>query len=135
MADVLTKKKRSEVMAKIRGRGNKTTEAVLAKLLRLHKLTGWRRHVGLPGKPDFTFHQRRLAVFVDGCFWHGCAKHCRMPSSNKSYWRPKIARNKTRDQLVTATLRKRGWRVLRIWQHDLSANPERCVRWIQRWIL
>jgi len=126
MADVLTKKKRSEVMAKIRGRGNKATEAVLAKLLRLHKLTGWRRQAGLPGKPDFAFRQQRLAVFVDGCFWHGCAKHCRMPSSNQSYWRPKVARNKTRDQLVTAKLRKCGWRVLRILQHELR-HPDRVL--------
>src|SRR5262245_16035140 len=135
MSDVLTKKKRSQVMARIRARGNKVTELVLVRLLRFHKLTGWRRHACLPGKPDFTFYQQRLTVFVDGCFWHGCEKHCRMPTSNQSYWQPKIARNKTRDKAITTTLRKRGWRVLRIWEHELAARPEQCVNRIKRYLL
>ena len=93
MADILTKKKRSAVMAKIRGRGNKATEVVFANLLRAHRLTGWRRHAPLPGKPDFAFRQHRVAIFVDGCFWHGCPRHCRFPASNRAYWLKKIAGN------------------------------------------
>lgn len=132
MADILTKKKRSELMARIRGRGNQDTEVVMVKLLRQHKLNGWRRQVALPGKPDFAFRRQRLAMFVDGCFWHGCAKHCRMPSSNRNYWLTKIARNKMRDRLVTAALRKRGWRVVRVWEHELTKrNETRLVRRIQ----
>ena len=130
MADILTKKKRSDVMARIRGRGNNDTEVVMVKLLRLHKLNGWRRHVAPPGEPDFAFHAQRLALFVDGSFWHGCAKHCRMPSSNRDYWLTKIARNKTRDRLVTTVLRKRGWRVIRVWEHELAKKNER--RLVQR---
>ena len=120
-------------MARIRGRGNKVTEVVMVKLLRLHKLNGWRRHAPLPGKPDFVFHSQRLAMFVDGCFWHGCARHCRMPASNQSYWLAKIAGNKTRDKLVAATLRRSGWRVLRIWEHELNReNETRLLRQIRR---
>lgn len=115
-------------MAAVRSRGNKQTELVLAKLLRDNRITGWRRHPALPGKPDFVFRRHRLAVFVDGCFWHGCPCHCRMPSSNQAYWAPKLAKNKARDKVVTAALRKRGWRVLRIWEHDLRNRPALCLQ-------
>ena len=131
MADVLSKKKRSAAMAAVRSRGNKQTELVLAKLLRANRITGWSRHPSLLGKPDFVFRRHRLAVFVDGCFWHGCPSHCRMPSSNQTYWRPKIAGNKARDTLVVAALRKRGWRVLRIWEHELK-KPSRCLARVLR---
>jgi len=75
MPDVFTKRKRSEVMARIRGRGNKDTEIALAKLLRANGISGWRRNQALIGKPDFIFRRERVAVFVDGCFWHGCPIH------------------------------------------------------------
>ena len=165
MPDVFTKSKRSEVMARIRSRGNAATEGALAKLLRRHKITGWRRHVKIvtSGKwrnnksgtsprpspqrgqgekrastrspvtrhmsravrPDFIFRQARLAVFVDGCFWHGCPRHGTKPKSNAAFWRKKISRNQARDRLVTRTLRRAGWRVLRIWEHDLPRATRR----------
>jgi DNA mismatch endonuclease (patch repair protein) len=65
------------------------------------------------------FYLRQIAVFVDGCFWHGCSKHCRMPQGNREYWTRKIADNKTRDRFVNRQLRKRGWTVVRIWEHEL----------------
>ena len=123
MADVFTKKKRSQVMAAIRSRGNKATELKLASILRAAAINGWRRHQPIPGHPDFIFRRARLAVFVDGCFWHGCRWHCRMPRDNRGYWRLKIARNKKRDRAVSKLLRSRGWRVLRIWGHALH-SPE-----------
>ena len=83
MADVFSKRKRSQVMAAIRSKGNKDTELKLAAILRAHGIKGWRRHRPLPGKPDFIFPKHRLAVFVDGCFWHGCRWHCRMPQDNR----------------------------------------------------
>lgn len=126
VADVFTKKKRSQVMAAIRSTGNRATELRLAAILRAHGITGWRRHQPLPGKPDFAFRRERLAVFVDGCFWHGCHWHCRMPKSRQAYWQPKIDRNKTRDRAVRALLRRTGWRVHRIWEHSLRA-PEAVV--------
>jgi DNA mismatch endonuclease (patch repair protein) len=127
MSDVFTKTKRSEVMSRIRGRGNKATEIALARLLRQNKITGWRRHLPIFGKPDFTFRRHKLVIFVDGCFWHGCRKHSNMPGSNQSYWQKKLARNALRDRLVTRTLREQGWYVLRIWEHDLQMNATVCI--------
>lgn len=127
MADVLTKKKRSQVMAAIRARGNKDTELKLASMLRAAGVTGWRRHQPIPGRPDFVFRHARLAIFVDGCFWHGCRWHCRMPQDNREYWQRKISRNATRDRLTTKLLRQSGWRVIRIWAHSLR-SPENVLR-------
>jgi len=111
-------------MAAIRSTGNKATELRAVAIFRAHRIAGWRRHQALPGRPDFSFRRERLAVFVDGCFWHGCRGHCRMPKTSLDYWTPKIARNKRRDQQVRAMLRQRGWRVYRIWEHALK-SPRR----------
>jgi DNA mismatch endonuclease (patch repair protein) len=127
MADVYSKSKRSQVMSRIRGRGNKDTEIVLAKLLRLHKITGWRRHYAIVGKPDFVFPKQKIAIFVDGCFWHGCPKHFKMPSSNLEYWVKKLDANKRRDRQVTKSLRTGGWIVFRIWEHALAKRGEACI--------
>lgn len=135
MPDVFTKAKRSEVMSRIRGRGNKNTELALVKLFRRHKITGWRRHQNVFGKPDFIFQEHKLAVFVDGCFWHGCPKHATKPASNRKFWENKLARNKARDRLVNRTLRRIGWTTLRIWQHELTAkNESRLLHRIQRFL-
>jgi DNA mismatch endonuclease (patch repair protein) len=124
MVDVFSKTKRSMVMSRIRGRGNKDTELALAKLFREYRIKGWRRNQPIFGKPDFVFRQHRLALFVDGCFWHGCLKHSKPPSSNQIYWQAKMIRNKSRDRAVSRALRKRGWRVLRIWEHELARKNE-----------
>ena len=132
MPDVFTKAKRSEVMSRIRSRGNAATEMALAKLFRQNKITGWRRNHKVFGKPDFIFRQVRLALFVDGCFWHGCPKHATQPKSNRAFWKNKFARNLARDKLVNRTLRRNGWRVIRIWECALKKNPLNCLRRIQR---
>jgi DNA mismatch endonuclease, patch repair protein len=148
MPDVFTKAKRSEVMSRIRGRGNKDTELALAKLLRANRITGWRRHLliratvesswlrvesrkrsqnpqpstfnpQLTVRPDFVFPKFRTAVFVDGCFWHGCPKHATWPAHRAAWWRRKIEGNKTRDRVVNRALRRAGWKVVRIWEHEL----------------
>lgn len=124
MTDVFSKKKRSKVMAEIRASGNKSTELRLINILRQNHITGWRRKQNLPGKPDFVFRREKLAVFVDGCFWHGCRWHCRMPKSHQSYWQPKIEKNKARDKAVRRELGQKGWGVLRIWEHELK-NSQR----------
>ena len=120
MPDVFTKTKRSQVMAAIRARGNKDTELKLAAILRAARITGWRRHQPLPGKPDFVFRSQRLAVFVDGCFWHGCPKHGHNPKSNRAYWLPKLRRNRERDAAISRQLSVAGWTVIRLWEHQLS---------------
>jgi len=119
MADVYSKNKRSLVMAAVRATGNKSTELSLIKLFRKCRITGWKRNYSLIGHPDFTFRERRLVVFVDGCFWHGCPKHLRKPKSNVDYWLKKISTNRMRDSRVRRELRRRGWRVLRVWEHEL----------------
>jgi DNA mismatch endonuclease (patch repair protein) len=172
MPDVFTKKKRSEVMSRIRSRGNRETELALAKLLRKHGITGWRRHVQIIGRdvalrrprpqysgrnesatkqkrselrrrhaartsqrdvpafkvrPDFVFRRERVAVFVDGCFWHGCPRHSNLPVNNRPFWRKKLAANRARDLLVTRILRRLGWRVVRVWEHELGKEA-----WMRR---
>ncbi|HEX5397437.1 MAG TPA: very short patch repair endonuclease [Verrucomicrobiae bacterium] len=124
MADVFSKAKRSEVMSRVRGHGNKATELAAIKLFRRNRITGWRRHSWVFGNPDFIFPGCHLAIFVDGCFWHGCAKHATKPACNRSFWENKLARNKARDRLVNRTIRRRGWKVLRIWQHELTRKNE-----------
>ena len=133
MADVFSKTKRSKVMSQIRSSGNKDTELALIRIFRTNQMTGWRRNHNLEGKPDFVFPKDRLALFVDGCFWHGCPAHSRPPKSNQLYWREKLLRNKRRDLLVGRRLRKQGWRVLRIWEHELVLkNLTRLIKRILR---
>jgi DNA mismatch endonuclease (patch repair protein) len=127
MADVFSKLKRSQVMAAIRSRGNKDTELILVAVLRSNRITGWRRHPMMTGRPDFVFRRERVAVFVDGCFWHGCPVHCRMPKSRVGFWRKKITGNQARDRRVSRALRKGGWAVIRIWEHAL-AYPDSVAR-------
>ena len=138
MSDVFSKAKRSAVMSQIRSRGNKATELALAKFFRRHKITGWRRNQKVFGKPDFVFSKLKLAVFVDGCFWHGCPKHGTQPKGNRAFWKKKFARNIARDRLVNRALRRANWRVLRIWEHTLrwatkkKTNEARLLRRIQK---
>ena len=119
MADTLSKEKRSELMSKIRGKGNRTTELRLISIMRSMRISGWRRNYPLFGKPDFVFPRMGLAVFVDGCFWHACPDHCKVPKSNREFWIAKLEKNASRDELVTRTLKASGWEVVRIWEHDL----------------
>ena len=105
---------RSEVMSRIRGRGNEKTEVLLARLMRAEGLRGWRRHLPIPGRPDFSFRRQKVAVFVDGCFWHGCPRCFRLPKQNRAFWKAKIEGNRKRDQLVNGRLRRLRWKVLRI---------------------
>jgi len=86
----------------------------------------------LPGSPDIVFVRARVAVFVDGCFWHGCPEHCRRPSSNRAYWLRKIERNMERDKLVSAELTLAGWRVVRLWEHDVRTSPARSAARVER---
>ena len=128
MADVFSREKRSAVMSRIRGKGNRDTELALLQVLRKSHLTGWRRHVSLLGRPDFVFRKQRLAIFVDGCFWHACPRHGSLPANNAAFWQKKLMANKKRDGVVTRGLRRQNWRVIRIWEHDLALNPGRCAK-------
>lgn len=119
--DVFTRAKRSSVMAAIRSRGNRSTERVFAAFLRCARLRGWTlHHGGVVGRPDFFFLEKQVAVFVDGCFWHGCPKCFQAPRQNASFWARKIAANRHRDRTVDRTLRRQGIRVVRVWEHDIE---------------
>lgn len=123
-------------MARIRGAGNRATELALVAIFRKRKITGWRRHPrNVFGKPDFIFPNSRVAVFVDGCFWHrhsGC-KFCYTPKTRPEFWLPKFEKNIARDKLVTRTLRKAGWRVVRIWECDVGpAGFDRAIKRVAR---
>jgi DNA mismatch endonuclease (patch repair protein) len=107
-------------------------------LFRSRKIVGWRRHRTLlrPGgglryiRPDFVFPKERVIVLVDGCFWHGCPTCFKAPKTNQHYWGPKIAANRLRDRTATRVLRQAGWKVVRIWEHDLSC-ASRALRRIE----
>ena len=131
MADWLSREQRSRNMTSIRSKGNATTELAFLRLLRNAGISGWRRHVNLPGKPDFAFPSRRLAVFIDGCFWHGCPRCYRMPEDNRPYWKAKVLSNRRRDRRRTLELRSLNWRVLRVWEHSLR-NPTGYTRVLPR---
>ena len=131
MADVMSSAARRALMARIRGRDT-LPEVTLGRVLwalglryRLH-----RRVVG--SRPDFVFVGARVAVFVDGCFWHVCPDHFVMPVTNQKYWRPKLNRNKERDSENSARLRRAGWKVIRIWEHEIERRPEVCARRVMR---
>jgi DNA mismatch endonuclease (patch repair protein) len=120
---------RSSNMAAIRASGNRTTELRLRALLTRSSIRGWTlRRKDIPGKPDFFFAREGLAVFVDGCFFHGHARCGHIPRTNKVYWRAKIERNKRRDRKITRELKTLGYRIIRIWECHLRKRPERCLR-------
>ena len=107
-------------MARVRSRGNASTERFVAAVFRVRKIKGWRRHIKLPGSPDFFFARDGVAVFVHGCFWHGCPKcYPRLPRTNRAFWRDKIAQNRQRDRRATRLLRARRISVVTVWEHEL----------------
>ncbi len=130
MADDRTRKQRSETMRRVRGRGT-SCEVLLRRALHRRGLR-YSLRKRLPGTPDIVLVSARVAVFVDGCFWHGCARHCRLPATNRAYWKQKVARNMARDKRVGAECRALGWRVVRLWEHAVRADPEGCAERVER---
>jgi DNA mismatch endonuclease (patch repair protein) len=123
---------RSQNMTAIKSRGNKTTELRILEILRALRLTGWRRHLPLHGSPDFAFPKLKLAIFVNGCFWHGCPKCFRLPKTNVAYWTQKIGRNIRRDRRNSRLLRREGWSVLHIWEHSIRQSEPAVTKRISR---
>lgn len=121
-------KQRSYNMSQIRSSGNKTTEVAFAKILRSNKISGWRRHAKNKfGSPDFIFNKYRIVVFIDGCFWHGCKIHYKIPSTNVKYWKQKITGNINRDRKVDKYYEDNKWKLFRIWEHEIKKNPSRSL--------
>lgn len=128
--DKVSKAIRSKTMSSIRSKDT-TIELEIRK--RLYKGGfRYRKNVSnMPGKPDIVFLGKKLVIFCDSCFWHGCTKHFRPPKSNQSYWLPKIKRNVERDKRIVKEYRKQGWAVLRFWEHEIQNHPNKVIRKIK----
>jgi len=116
-----SKKKRSEIMRAIRSRDSKM-ELVLRRELNKRGIRYRKNVARMVGKPDIVFLKKKLVVFLDSCFWHGCKKHCRLPTSNRKYWTKKIERNQQRDKDVNKIYQFMGWKFARFWEHDINGK-------------
>ena len=116
----MTEVQRQRCMSRIKGKNTKPELALRAALWEAG--LRYRVHFRMKGNPDIVFPKRKVAVFVDGCFWHACPVHSHMPKSNGTYWKAKFVRNMERDERVNATLRAEGWTVLRFWEHEVAAS-------------
>jgi DNA mismatch endonuclease (patch repair protein) len=127
MPDTYSPAVRSRVMARVRGRDT-SPEVALRRALYAAGVRGWRCHrADLPGKPDLAFGRAKLAVFVDGAWWHGHPSRYWKGRSG-AYWDAKIASNKARDERVNRELAERGWRVLRLWDFEVENDPQGAAR-------
>lgn len=130
--DPLSKEERSERMSRVRGKGNKSTEGKVEQALMEAEIPGWEKQpTDVVGTPDFFFRDQRLALFVDGCFWHECPVcNRRIPANRREFWENKIAANRKRDNRVHRQLRQQGYHVMRIWEHDLKKAKKQA--WLKR---
>jgi len=127
MTDKFSKKKRSEIMSKVKGKDTKLEIEFRKELWKVG--LRYRKNVTkMLGKPDLYFPGKKIVVFLDSCFWHGCREHCRMPNSNIKYWEKKIERNKKRDKEVTKYYENNGFKIIRIWEHEIKENFNRTVK-------
>jgi DNA mismatch endonuclease (patch repair protein) len=124
MADKITKKERSSLMSKIKSKETKL-EKDFRKLLWKEGIRYRKNSSKHFGKPDIVVASKKLVIFIDSCFWHGCKKHCRIPETNRDYWVKKINRNKDRDKEVNTHYKKIGWKILRVWEHEIVSNQRR----------
>ena len=123
--DVLTPLQRSRCMSRIRGRNTRPEIALRVALWSLG--LRYRLHYPLPGKPDIAFPHQHVAVFVDGCFWHGCPEHSVKPKTNRTFWNEKLGKNMERDRRNEFKLTELGWTFVRFWEHEVDWSPEKCA--------
>jgi len=121
MSDIVSKKKRSEIMSRIKNKDSKI-EVSFRKELWKQGFRYSKNSTKYFGKPDILLLKHKTVIFIDSCFWHGCKKHCRIPSVRKKYWTEKITRNKERDKEVSKYYKKQGWKIFRIWEHNLKGK-------------
>jgi DNA mismatch endonuclease, patch repair protein len=127
MTDVHTAKQRRYNMSRIRASDTKP-EMVIRHYLYTTGQRGYRLNYPLFGKPDIVYVKKKLAIFIDGCFWHRCPLCFVIPATHRDFWMKKIRGNVKRDRLVTNELKKNGWVVIRLWEHEVKRTPEKCVR-------
>lgn len=124
MSDIVSKKKRSEIMSRIKSKDSKIE--ILFRIELWKQGFRYRKNsVKHFGKPDIVLPKYKTVIFIDSCFWHGCKKHCRIPAVRKKFWTEKITRNKERDKEVSKFYKKQGWKIFRIWEHDLKGKDYR----------
>lgn len=127
MADTVSKKKRSEIMSKVKSKDSKI-EVDFRKSIWKAGFKYRKNPTKYFGKPDIVLPKHKMAIFVDSCFWHGCKKHCRIPTARKKYWTAKIDRNIARDKEVSKYYKKQGWKIFRIWEHDLLKKQDKIIK-------
>jgi DNA mismatch endonuclease (patch repair protein) len=126
MTDTVSKKKRSEIMSKVKSKDSKI-EVDFRKAIWKAGFRYRKNSTKYFGKPDMVLPKHKTAIFIDSCFWHGCERHCRLPAARKKYWTTKIERNKERDKEVNRHYKKIGWRVIRVWEHKILDNTQEIV--------
>lgn len=131
MVDIHTKQQRSYNMSCVKSRNTKL-EVSFRKALFARGLKGYRVTAKLPGKPDIVFTRYKIAIFIDGCFWHKCAKCFSLPSSNRGFWESKINANVVRDKKNNRKLKNMGYCVIRFWEHDIKSNIDKCVDKVEK---
>lgn len=131
MTDVLSPEQRRLNMSRIRGKNTKP-EMRLRTALHIRGLRFRLHRKELPGSPDIVFVRQKIAVFVDGCFWHGCPSHSVQPRTNTRFWSEKIGKNRARDRKTSRQLKELGWTVLRVWEHELKRDASGAAGAIER---
>jgi len=121
MIDTLSPADREKTMRAVKSSGTSLERKIWAMLAGMG-LTGWKKNCpNVPGKPDIVFLNEKVAIFIDGCFWHNCPICNRpLPKNNSEYWKEKIKKNQIRDKNINIVLKEQGWLVIRIWEHDIN---------------
>ena len=131
MTDVLTPEQRKKNMSAIKGKNTKP-EMKIRKMLWAEGVRGYRVHYDLPGKPDIVFPKKKIAIFIDGCYWHKCPECFIVPKTNTEFWMNKINGNVERDQKITKELEDLGWTILRFWEHEVRKDAEKVVNELKK---
>jgi DNA mismatch endonuclease (patch repair protein) len=131
MADTVSKKKRSEIMSKVRSKDSKI-EVDFRKAIWKAGFRYRKNPTKYFGKPDIVLPKHKTAIFIDSCFWHGCKRHCRLPSARRKYWTAKIERNKERDKEVNRHYKKIDWKLVRVWEHETKRGIAKAISGIEK---
>ncbi len=129
MTDVHSKETRSYNMSQIRGKWTKQ-EILIHNILKGRKIKHM-MHPDIEGKPDILIKNSKTLIFLDGCFWHKCPRCFRQPETNREFWMNKIENNFKKDKEVTKKLKRKGWTILRLWEHEIRENLSECIKRIE----
>ena len=135
MVDKFSKEIRSKIMSKVQ-RNSKPEQVLRKELFRLgYRYSLNHRFKELNFKPDIAMVSRKVCIFIDGCFWHKCPRCYKAPKSNKKYWNSKIERNIERDKEQNRYLKKKGWKVIRVWEHEIHRKDKNFRKSLRKLVL